>query len=181
MGKKYLNTLISINNLAGLLKSQDKYDYTKPIYQQILTLQKKVLSKEHPDILISMNNLTKLLKSQGNYNNTESIYQQTLALREKILSKEYLNTLTSINNLAGLLKSQGNYDNTKPIYRQTLALREKVLGKEVKSWDNWDFKDRGESKNKLTTLNLSNLFSKGLTGSTESLTELIKNLGILAN
>ena len=130
LGKEHPDTLMSMNNLALLLKGQGKYDEAEPIYRRTLALSEKVQGKEHPDTLRSMNNLALLLQLQGKYDEAEPIYRQALVIKEKVLGKEHPNTLTSLNNLALLLKHQGKYDEAEPIYRQTLALREKVLGKE---------------------------------------------------
>ena len=61
LGKEHPNTLTSINNLAGVLSSQGKYEEAEEMHRQALTLKKRVLEKKHPDTLTSVYYLTYLL------------------------------------------------------------------------------------------------------------------------
>ncbi|KAK1656895.1 hypothetical protein BDP55DRAFT_596875 [Colletotrichum godetiae] len=130
LGPENPDTLISMDNLALVLRSQGKYDEAEQIHRQTLELSVKVLGPENPDTLISMDNLARVLRSQGKYDEAEQIHRQTLELSVKVLGPENPDTLTSMNNLARVLGSQGKYDEAEQIYRQTLELSEKVLGPE---------------------------------------------------
>ncbi|KAK9386009.1 hypothetical protein V1515DRAFT_587668, partial [Lipomyces mesembrius] len=143
LGGEHLDTLRSMNNLAGLFDSQGKYEAAEPLYKETLRLRKNVLGEEHPDTLTSMNNLAGLFNSQGKYEAAEPLYEETLRLRQKVLGEEHPDTLTSMNglaalfynqgnmnNLAGLFNSQGKYEAAEPLYKETLRLSKKVLGEE---------------------------------------------------
>ena len=130
LGEEHPDTLISMNDLADLLRSQGKYDEAEPIYRQTILLLEKALGKVHPATLTSMNSLAALLASQGKYDEAEPIYRQTLQLQEKALGKEHPHMLSSMINLTDLLQHQGKYTKAEPIIRQTLLLQEKAIGKE---------------------------------------------------
>ncbi|KAI1506280.1 hypothetical protein F5X99DRAFT_129304 [Biscogniauxia marginata] len=97
LGKEHPNTLISINNLAKVLRSQGKYEEAEQMHRQTLELRERVLGREHPNTLTSMNNLVEVLRSQGKYEKAEQMHRQTLELRERVLGREHPNTLDSIN------------------------------------------------------------------------------------
>jgi hypothetical protein len=59
---KYLDTLTSINNLAGVLNRQGKYKEVEAIHQQTLAISKKTLRPKHPR-LTSISNLALVLDS----------------------------------------------------------------------------------------------------------------------
>ncbi|MCP4347069.1 MAG: CHAT domain-containing protein, partial [Desulfobacterales bacterium] len=130
LGKEHPDTLTSMNNLAGLYKSQGRYGEAEPLYKAALQLRENVLGKEHPDTLTSMNNLAGLYSKQGRYGEAEPLYKAALQLNENVLGKEHPDTLTSMNNLAFLYESQGRYGEAEPLYKAALQLRENVLGKE---------------------------------------------------
>ena len=80
LGKEHPFTLISMNNLASLFKSQGKYDATEPLYREALQLSEKVLGKEHPSTLLSMNNLASLFDNQSRSSTTTSpVYSRAKA------------------------------------------------------------------------------------------------------
>ena len=75
--------LISMNNLAELLKSQSKYDEIELMFHKTLILRTKMLKKKHFNMLMSMNNLALLLNVQGKYDEAEPMYCETLVLRKR--------------------------------------------------------------------------------------------------
>ena len=79
LGKEHPDTLTSMNNLAGLLESQGKYNAAELLYRETLQLREKVLGKEHPDTLQSINNLAVCLESQGKYDAAEAIRRLKLS------------------------------------------------------------------------------------------------------
>jgi tetratricopeptide (TPR) repeat protein len=129
-GKEHPSTLMSMNNLATVLRDQGKYEQAEEMYRQALRLRETILGKEHPDTLTSVDNLALLLSCQGKYEQAEEMHRQTIRLRETILGKEHPATLTSIDNLAVVLNDQGKYNQAEEIHQQTLKLRKTILGNE---------------------------------------------------
>ncbi|KAK4222939.1 hypothetical protein QBC38DRAFT_488760, partial [Podospora fimiseda] len=52
LGKEHPSTLTSMNHLALVLGSQEKYEEAEQMHRQALQLREKVLGKEHSDTLI---------------------------------------------------------------------------------------------------------------------------------
>jgi tetratricopeptide (TPR) repeat protein len=74
----------SLNNLAGLLRAQGKYDEAEPLCRQSLEILRKVLGEEHPNFAGSLNNLAAVLRAQGKYDEAEPLYRQSLAIWRKV-------------------------------------------------------------------------------------------------
>jgi len=68
------STLTSVNNLAGVLRYQGKYEKAKEMSRRAL----KVLGVEHPDTLTSVNNLAYLLQAQRQYEGHRSSIKELL-------------------------------------------------------------------------------------------------------
>ncbi|KAI4599650.1 hypothetical protein KJ359_001747 [Pestalotiopsis sp. 9143b] len=130
LGPEHPSTLDSMNNLAGVLRSQGKYEEAEEMHRETLGRKKSVLGPEHPRTLDSMNNLALVLASQGKYEQAEEMHRETLELRKLVLGPEHPRTLDSMNNLALVLRSQGKYEEAEEIHRQTLELRMSVLSAE---------------------------------------------------
>jgi tetratricopeptide (TPR) repeat protein len=99
-GDEHPKVATGLNNLAGLLYAQGKYDEAEPLYQQSLAIKRKVCAIH-------------LVTSSCDHSC-------------KVLGEEHPNVAASLNNLAGLLKAQGKYDEAEPLYRQSLATWRKV-------------------------------------------------------
>ena len=130
LGIEHPDTLVSMDNLAVVLKRQGKYEAAEEMQRRALELYEKVLGPEHPDTLTSMDNLARVLGRQGKYEAAEEMHRRALELREKVLGPEHPDTLTSIDNLAKVLRHQGKYEAAKEMHQRTLELSEKILGPE---------------------------------------------------
>jgi tetratricopeptide (TPR) repeat protein len=118
----------SLNNLAGLYKSQGRYPEAEPLYRRSLQIREQQLGADHPDTATSLNNLAALYYSQGRYPEAEPLYRRSLQIREQQLGADHPDTATSLNNLAALYKSQGRYPEAEPLYRRSLQICEQQLG-----------------------------------------------------
>jgi len=130
LGFEHSDTLISLNNLAGLLYRQGDYAAAEPLARRGLEVRERVLGPEHPHTLLSVNNLGQLLTMQGHYAAAEPLYRRALEARERVLGLEDPDTLTTMTSLANLLESKGDYDAAEHLDRRTLEARERVLGPE---------------------------------------------------
>jgi len=130
LGSEHPDVATSLNNLAGLHKTQGNYEQAKPLYERALAIDEKVLGAEHPNVAGDLNNLALLHQTQGNYEQAKPLYERALAIWEKVLGQEHPSVAIGLNNLAELHRALGNYEQAKPLYEKALAIREKVLDKE---------------------------------------------------
>ena len=65
LGVEHPDTQTSVNNLALMLRSQEKYEEAEEMHRRELKGSEKVLGAEHSDTLTSVNNLALVLQDQG--------------------------------------------------------------------------------------------------------------------
>ena len=46
----------------------------KPLYEEALSIRRRVLGVDHPDLADSLNNLANLYRAQGRYSKAEPLY-----------------------------------------------------------------------------------------------------------
>jgi len=120
----------TLNNLAGLYRSQGKYKKAELLYKRSLGIRETKLGKDHPDVAATLNNLAALYRSQGKYKEAEPLYKRSLWIRETKLGKHHPDVATTLNNLALLYMSQGKYKEAETLYKRSLGIVEKALAKD---------------------------------------------------
>ena len=60
LGAEHPDTLISVNNLAGLYESQGRYGEAEPLYVRALAGLQRKLGPEHPTTVVVQKNLARL-------------------------------------------------------------------------------------------------------------------------
>ena len=79
----------SLNNLAGLYKSQGRYSEAEPLYLEALELRIQLLREAYPSFVASLNNLAGLYKSQRHYSKAEPLYLEAIQLAKNTLGAEH--------------------------------------------------------------------------------------------
>jgi tetratricopeptide (TPR) repeat protein len=130
LGHDHLKTLVSMNNVAGVLSGQGSYAEAETMHRETLKLSKKVLGNEHLATLTSMSNLAGALGQQKKYSEAEEMHRETLELRKKMLGNEHPHTLLSMYGLAHLLAKQLLYDDSRFLYEQACAGYDVALGRD---------------------------------------------------
>ena len=105
LGDKHPQTLLSINNMALLLKDQGKLAEAEGLCREALTGSRETLGNKHPETLISINNLAALLLDMGKMAEAEPLCQEALAVRRETLGNKHPDTLRSTGNMASLLNA----------------------------------------------------------------------------
>ena len=57
LGNQHPSTAASINNMAGLLEYQERYDEAEPLYVKALDILVGAFGEQHPNSATTMNNL----------------------------------------------------------------------------------------------------------------------------
>ncbi len=119
---------LTLNNLAGLYKSLERYEEAEPLYLRALAIRTQQLGREHPDVATSLNNLAVLCKAQRRFGEAQHLYQQAINILEHRLGNDHPSVANTLHNLAGLHRSQKQYAEAEPLYRRALVIREQKLG-----------------------------------------------------
>ena len=130
VGENHPSFATSLNNLAGLYKSQERSAEAEPLYLQAMEICRAVLGENHPAFATSLNNLASLYESQGRFEEAEPLHLQALEIRRTALGENHPSFATSLNNLAFLYKSQERYEEAEPLYLQAMEILDSTLGSE---------------------------------------------------
>jgi len=126
--KEDIEFALSLNGLAGLYRSQGRYNDAEPLLLQSLYIRKRQLGNDHPDVATSLNNLALLYESQGQYKDAEPLFLQSLDIYKCQLGNDHPHVATSLNNLALLYYSQGRFNDAEPLLLQSLDIYKCQLG-----------------------------------------------------
>ena len=89
------------------MKSPCTISEAKPLYEEALSIRRRVLGVDHPDLADSLNNLANWYHAQGKYDEAEPLYDEALSITRRVLGADHPNTASSLNNLANLYRAQG--------------------------------------------------------------------------
>ncbi len=126
-GETHKNVATSLNNLAGLYKSQGKCDAAELLYLKAIEIDKIALPENHPSVATHLNNLAELYKSQGKCDAAELLYLKAIEIDKIALPENHPSVATHLNNLAGLYESQGKYNAAELSYLEAIEIIEIAL------------------------------------------------------
>jgi len=105
-----------------------RYAMAELLYDEALSIRRRVLGADHPDTATSLNNLAGLYYAQGRYEDAEPLYKEAHSTYHRALGDDHPDTAQNLNNLAALYESQGRYDDAEPLYDEALSIYRRVLG-----------------------------------------------------
>ena len=97
------------------------------LYQQALTLHRKVLGPRHSDVATDLHRLALLYREQGRYTEAEELFRHALQIREQMLGTENPRTAESFYELGRIHSIQGKYREAEEPYNRALKMRERTL------------------------------------------------------
>ena len=80
-----------------------RYAMAEPLYDEALSITRRVLGADHPDTASSLNNLAELYRSQGRYSEAVPLYKEAVEIVERVLGAEHPNTKIMRGNYEVLL------------------------------------------------------------------------------
>ncbi|KAF9066955.1 hypothetical protein BDP27DRAFT_1404117 [Rhodocollybia butyracea] len=129
-GRRHLDTLSSIANLAETYRDRGKYDEAEKYGKEVMEQRLQILKMEHPETLRSMVNLACTYSKKGEYEKARKLQLEAWELQSKSkdFGKEHLDTLFSMADLACTYRDLGQYEKAKELEMEVLRLRLKLLG-----------------------------------------------------
>src|SRR5262249_50203654 len=83
LGPEHPDVALSLDNLASLYTSQDRYTEAEPLYRRALAIREKVLGPQHPAVANNINGLAELYRAQNRNAEAEPLYKHALAIPER--------------------------------------------------------------------------------------------------
>ena len=99
-GNEYATAL---NNLAMIYHDTGRYSDAEPLYDQALSITRRVLGTDHLDTAVSLNNLAGLYYEQGRYAKAAPLYMEAVEIMERVVGAEHPNTKMMRGNYEVLL------------------------------------------------------------------------------
>jgi tetratricopeptide (TPR) repeat protein len=122
------NISTSLNNLAVLYESQNRYAEAESMLQRSLAIKEKLYGAEDARLIISLNNLANLSEAQKNYDQALGYRKRALEIGEKNDGKNGVDLPQLLENLGALYFVQNRFAEAEPVFQRYLSLREKALG-----------------------------------------------------
>ena len=90
----------SMNDRAKTLIDQGKYADAEPLFEQALSIRRRLLTDDHPETAASYNNLASNFTDLGKSDQAQPLYQKALSIRRRLLTDIHPDTTASYNDLA---------------------------------------------------------------------------------
>jgi tetratricopeptide (TPR) repeat protein len=110
----------SLNNLGRVLRREQRFAETEPIYREVLALTRRWPSAGNRFLADALFRLGKVLHQQGKLTETADVWREALAIRTKLLGAENPEVSVVRNSLAGVLCEQGGPLQAETLYRELL-------------------------------------------------------------
>ncbi|XP_017762659.1 PREDICTED: uncharacterized protein LOC108552558 [Eufriesea mexicana] len=140
LGENHVSTLSTQGMVAGIfleqgrqsealkmLQEQGRLPDALNVFQEVLNLQKQVLSSDHPDILKTRSFIAETLRQQGKCDEVMVICQDVLNKQEQILGVEHPDTLHSFLTKAQILYYQGKYEIALQSFTELLSKWKRIF------------------------------------------------------
>lgn len=133
----------SCNNLAVLLDEYHQNDTAKALYQEALTIYRRLVEKDPEKygrgLANVCNNLAVLLGRSWKKAQAESLYREALAIYRRLAAQKpavyepYL--AQTCNNLANLLEEWEQREESKALHQEALAIRQRLAEKNPDAYE----------------------------------------------
>ena len=117
----------ALNNLAGVLKDQSRYDEAAPLLDESLRIR-RTQGAGSADMATALLNLAELRRLQGREEDAGALYDEALAAARESLGPDNPELFWFLNQKAASLRQAGRLEKAKPFVSEGLALLEKTLG-----------------------------------------------------
>jgi tetratricopeptide (TPR) repeat protein len=158
LGPAHPDTLISMNNLAATLQSQNRNAEAQKLYEEVIDIRERTLGRDHPSTLLSIKNLAVILMNQGQLAEARKLYLEIIDRNRERLGPDHPETLSSMANLAWTLVVSADPRLRDPA--RGIELAREVVEKAPKDGNNWNtlgvaYYRAGDWKKALVTLEKS--------------------------
>jgi tetratricopeptide (TPR) repeat protein len=128
LGEKHPDTLVSLNNLAGIYSELGRFSEALPLTEKAYSLSKEMLGEKHPDTLVHLNNLAGIYQKLGRFSEALALSEKAYSLSKEVGEKNPYTTVASLNNLGMVYQTLGRLDDALHLSEQAYLFSQEVLG-----------------------------------------------------
>ena len=115
-------------NLTNTYSRLGRSAESRPLRDQLLEMQKRVLGAEHPNTLQTMTVLAQSYLNQGRHAEAAAVSAEVLEIRQRVLGAEHAETLGTMRSLAQIYREQGRQAEVVKLGAESLEIQRRVLG-----------------------------------------------------
>ncbi|MFB9149451.1 tetratricopeptide repeat protein [Roseovarius ramblicola] len=117
-----------LNNLAGLVQAQGRYEEAERLYCTALEIDHATIGEGHPGYATRLNNLAHVIQAQGHFEEAERLYRVALKIGLTTIGKEHPAYAIRLTNLADVVRVQGRYVEAEALCREAVELDRATIG-----------------------------------------------------
>lgn len=128
LGDRNPRTLLSMQNLANILKAQNRFSEARQLERYVLDirmwrgqLHRRRFGDHDQDTLRAMNNLAITTYAEGDLLESRKLNEEILAARRRSLGDAHPDTLFSVQNLADILHEMGELASSRQLAESAIA------------------------------------------------------------
>ncbi len=121
-----MDAAAALNNLAGVLKDQSRYDEAAPLLAESLRLRREQ-GAGSADVATALLNLAELRRLQGREEDAGSLYDDAIAAARESMGTDNPELFWFLNQRGAHLRQIGRLERAEPYVSEALALLERTL------------------------------------------------------
>jgi len=115
------------NNVANVLRQQEKYDEAEPLHRAVLASLQARYPQGHPFVARSMCNLAMTLAAEKKYDDAMATYESAIALLRRLYApKEHFDIADALGDLARVQGELGRDSDAEVSLREAVSILNKV-------------------------------------------------------
>jgi tetratricopeptide (TPR) repeat protein len=128
-GPHHPSTATSLDNVAGCLRGQGKFNEAQPLQERVMAILERVHGPNHPEVATALSNLGYLHVRLGDHRRAKGMLERALVIREQALGPQHLAVAHTVDHLAVCYRDAGDLAQAKALYERSLSIYETQLGR----------------------------------------------------
>ncbi|MDF1738856.1 MAG: tetratricopeptide repeat protein [Verrucomicrobiales bacterium] len=130
LGKKHLDYILTIGNLAVYYKLQGLLEKAEPLYLEALSGYEHNLGAKHPSYANHLTNLAEFYRAKADYGKSKLSLLQAIVITKDTLGEDHPNYAVCINNLAQIHMDIGEFEQAELRIQESLEIIKRSFGEE---------------------------------------------------
>lgn len=118
---------MSYSLLGSALYFEKKLDEAQEIANRALSIQERLLGKEHEFLAVNLNTLAMIHRDRHEYELAEKFAKRALAIREKKFGPWHIDVAKSLNTLGSIYFGEEKFAKAESIFERCFTIDEKLL------------------------------------------------------
>jgi tetratricopeptide (TPR) repeat protein len=122
------STLVNLDLLATILRSNGNFPESEKLYRRVCALCEQSLAPQHALNIVIKSHLAGLLAEMGQHAEAEDLYRRGLEICQAVRGEDHRDTFEFKNNLGSLLQDMGRHAEAEPLHSEAFIGYTKTTG-----------------------------------------------------